>query len=117
MHKIVIEEYFLLRELEDYFRTLTKGVSSGSLDKVLPKYWHMDAGRVADMDKQGIKRSILSCFNFGSFQPDPASARAVEMARRMNDILAERIKKCPDRFSGFAALPLRDAEALARNLL
>jgi 2,3-dihydroxybenzoate decarboxylase len=55
----------------------------------------------------------LSCFNFGSVQLDPDAARAVEMARRMNDILAERIKKRPDRFSGFAALPLQDAGASA----
>ncbi|HWL88000.1 MAG TPA: amidohydrolase family protein, partial [Polyangiaceae bacterium] len=111
MHKIAVEEHFLLRELDDYFRTLVKGVSSESFDKVLPKFWDLDAARLADMDKQGIERSILSCFNYGSVQLDPDSARAVDMARRMNDILAERIKKHPDRFSGFAALPLQDAEA------
>jgi 2,3-dihydroxybenzoate decarboxylase len=109
--KIAIEEHFLLRELDDYFRTLVKGVSSESFENVLPKFWDFDAGRLADMDKQGIERSILSCFNYGSVQLDPDSKRAVEMARRMNDILAERIKKHPDRFSGFAALPLQDAEA------
>ncbi len=113
MNKIAIEEHFLLRELDDYFHTLVKGVSSKSFDKILPKFWDLDAGRLADMDKQGIERSILSCFNFGSVQLDPDSARAVEMARRMNDILAERIKKRPDRFSGFAALPLQDAKAAA----
>jgi 2,3-dihydroxybenzoate decarboxylase len=111
MHRIAIEEHFLLRELDDYFHTLVKGVSSETFDKVLPKFWDLDAGRLADMDKQGIERSILSCFNFGSVQLDPDSARAVEMARRMNDILAERIKKHPDRFLGFAALPLQNAEA------
>jgi 2,3-dihydroxybenzoate decarboxylase len=100
MQKIAVEEHFLLRELDDYFHTLVKGVSSESFDEVLPKFWDLDAGRLADMDKQGIERSILSCFNFGSVQLDPDAARAVEMARRMNDILAERIKKRPDRFSG-----------------
>src|SRR5260370_41754651 len=113
MNKIAIEEHFLLRELDDYFHTIGKGVSSESFDKGLTKFWDLDAGRLADMDKQGIERSILSCFNFGSVQLDPDSARAVEMARRMNDILAERIKKRPDRFSGFAALPLQDAKAAA----
>ena len=110
MHKIAIEEHFLLRELDDYFHTLVKGVSNESFDKVLPKFWDLDAARLADMDKEGIERSILSCFNFGSVQLDPDTARAMEMARRMNDILAERIKKRPDRFSGFAALPLQNAE-------
>jgi membrane fusion protein (multidrug efflux system) len=55
------------------------------------------------MDKQGIERSILSYVNFRSVQLDPDFARPVDMARRMNDILAERIKKHPDRFSEFAA--------------
>jgi hypothetical protein len=38
VHKIAIEEHSLLRELDDYFRTLVEGVSSESFDKVLPKF-------------------------------------------------------------------------------
>jgi predicted TIM-barrel fold metal-dependent hydrolase len=116
MHKIAIEEHFLLREFDDYFRMLVEGVSSESFDKVLPKFWDLDAARLADMDKLGIERSILSCFNYGSVQLDTDSARAVDMARRMNDVLSERIKDHPDRFSGFAALPLQDAEASVAEL-
>jgi 2,3-dihydroxybenzoate decarboxylase len=111
MHKIAIEEHFLLPELDDYFHTLIKGVPSESFDKVLPKFWNLDAARLKDMDEQGIERSILSCFNYGSVQLDPDSVRAVEMARRMNDILADRVQGHPDRFSGFAALPLQDPDA------
>ena len=43
MHRIAIEEHFLLRELDDYFHTLVKGVSSETFDKVLPKFWDLDA--------------------------------------------------------------------------
>jgi 2,3-dihydroxybenzoate decarboxylase len=111
MKKIAIEEHFLLPELDDYFQMLTKGVSGESLDRVLPKFWDLGAGRLADMDEKGIERSILSCFNYGSVQLDPDPARAVDVARRMNDILAERITQHPDRFSGFAALPLQDPDA------
>ncbi|WP_328610680.1 amidohydrolase family protein [Amycolatopsis sp. NBC_00345] len=111
MTKIAFEEHFLLPELDDYFRTLTEGVSSESFEKVLPKFWDLDAARLSDMDRTGIERSVLSCFNYGSVQLDPDPVRSVEMARRMNDLLAERIEKHPDRFSGFAALPLADAEA------
>jgi hypothetical protein len=42
---------------------------------------------------------------YGSVQLDLGSARAVDMARRMNDLLAERINDHPDRFSGFLAPP------------
>jgi predicted TIM-barrel fold metal-dependent hydrolase len=109
--KIALEEHFLLPEFDAYFKMLVNGVSSESFEKVLPKFWDLDAGRLADMDKMGIERSILSCFNYGSVQLDPDDARAVDNAKRMNDILAERIKKHPDRFSGFAALPLQNVGA------
>jgi predicted TIM-barrel fold metal-dependent hydrolase len=111
MGKIAIEEHFLLRELDDYFKMLVADVSSESFDKVLPKFWDLDEGRLADMDRQGIERSILSCFNYGSVQLDPDAVRAVEMAKRMNELLAKRIQEHPDRLSGFAALPLQDASA------
>jgi predicted TIM-barrel fold metal-dependent hydrolase len=111
MNKIALEEHFLLREFDDYFHMLVKGRSTESFDKVLSKFWDLDAGRLSDMDKLGIERSILSCFNYGSVQLDSDSARAVDTARRMNDILAERVKEHPDRFSGFAALPLQNPTA------
>jgi 2,3-dihydroxybenzoate decarboxylase len=111
MGKIGLEEHFLLREFGDYFHMLVEGRSSESFDKVLPKFWDLEKGRLADMDKLGIERSILSCFNYGSVQLDPDPVRAVDMARRMNDVLAERIRAHPDRFSGFAALPLQNVEA------
>jgi predicted TIM-barrel fold metal-dependent hydrolase len=111
MQKIALEEHFLLQELHDYFKSLTEGIPSESFDKVLAKFWDLDTARLADMDQLGIERSVLSCFNYGSVQVDPDPARAVGMARRMNDLLAERIAKHPDRFSGFAALPLQDATA------
>jgi 2,3-dihydroxybenzoate decarboxylase len=111
MRKIAIEEHFLLPELDDYFQMLVRDVSSESFDPVLPKFWDLGGGRLAEMDRIGIERSILSCFNYGSVQLDPDAHRAVEMARRMNDVLAQRITVHADRFSGFAALPLQDPDA------
>ena len=41
---------------------------------------------------------------------DSRSAQgANELARRANDFLAEQVAKRPDRFQGFAALPMQDA--------
>jgi hypothetical protein len=71
MKKIAIQEHFLLPELDDYFKMLTNGVSGESFDPVLPKFWDLDAGRVADMDEKGIERSILSCFNYAAFNSTP----------------------------------------------
>jgi predicted TIM-barrel fold metal-dependent hydrolase len=46
--------------------------------------------------------------------PDPKQAS--EVARRANDYLAEQVAKRPDRFQGFAALPMQDPELAAREL-
>jgi hypothetical protein len=43
MQKIAIEEHFLLSELDDYFHSLVKSVSSKSFDKILPRFWDLDA--------------------------------------------------------------------------
>src|SRR5205085_1697292 len=42
--------------------------------------------------------------------------RAIAVAREANDVLAAEIAKRPDRFAGFAALPMQDPEAAAREL-
>src|SRR5690554_5304335 len=58
---------------------------------------------------------ILS-LNAPAVQAIPGVARAVEIARKANDALAEECAKRPDRFRAFAALPLQDPEAASREL-
>jgi gamma-resorcylate decarboxylase len=41
---------------------------------------------------------------------------AAEVARRANDLLAGHVARRPDRFQGFAALPLQDVDAACREL-
>jgi 2,3-dihydroxybenzoate decarboxylase len=43
-------------------------------------------------------------------------AQAVAVARAANDLLAEEVRKRPDRFAGLAALPMQDPEAAANEL-
>jgi predicted TIM-barrel fold metal-dependent hydrolase len=42
--------------------------------------------------------------------------RAVEVIRQANDVLAQEVRKHPDRFAGFAALPMQDPELAASEL-
>src|SRR5439155_18913898 len=44
------------------------------------------------------------------------TATAVRNAREANDFLAREIEKRPDRYSGFAHLPMQDAKAAADEL-
>jgi len=71
--------------------------------------------RLPEMDKHGIELVILSLHN-PAVQGIPEANRAAEVARKANDILAEFIAKHPDRFAGFAALPMQDPDAAITEL-
>ncbi|QUQ63615.1 amidohydrolase family protein [Kutzneria sp. CA-103260] len=71
--------------------------------------------RVREMDENGVELMLLS-LNSPAVQAVPDATKAVDLARRANDHLAEEIVKRPDRFKGFAALPMQDPEAAAAEL-
>jgi len=71
--------------------------------------------RLEQMDEWGTALSILS-LNSPAVQSIPDPQTAVQVAKRANDILAEQIQRHPTRFGGFAALPMQDPEAAAREL-
>ena len=71
-------------------------------------------GRIGAMDEAGIDLQVLSHFPSGPQNLEPG--RAVEMARRTNDLIAETVARRPDRFAGFAALPLTDPDAACTEL-
>jgi predicted TIM-barrel fold metal-dependent hydrolase len=113
MHgKVALEEHFAIPE--------TLNDSAGF---VPPDYWQELKSRLLDvqdrrlreMDENGVEMMILS-LNAPAVQaiPDPAKARA--LACRANDFLAEQIALRPDRFRAFAALPMQDPDAAAREL-
>lgn len=67
------------------------------------------------MDRHGIEMMLVS-LNAPAVQAIADAKRAVEVARVANDVLVERIARRPGRFAGFAALPLQDPDAAAREL-
>lgn len=71
-------------------------------------------GRIAAMDAAGIDMQILSHSVPGPETLEPA--KAVELARRANDAVVAAIGRHPDRFRGFATLPMRDPAAAAAEL-
>ena len=110
--KVALEEHFAVEETlsdsagfvpEDHWAEL----SGRLLD--------MHDRRLAEMDRHGIEVMIVS-LNAPAAQAIPDPARAVAVARRANDALAEHIARRPDRFRGSAALPMQDPDAAAREL-
>lgn len=71
--------------------------------------------RLEQMDEWGTEFSILS-LNSPAVQAIPDPARAIDVARRANEVLAEQIARHPTRLGGFAALPMQSPEAAAREL-
>jgi predicted TIM-barrel fold metal-dependent hydrolase len=71
---------------------------------------------LAEMEKNGVERIIVS-LGAPTIQAILDAKQAAEAARRANDYLKEKIDRRPDRFSAFAAVPLQDPEAAARELI
>ncbi len=71
----------------------------------------LGAGRLLLMDESGITMQVLSGTGPG---PDLVpGADGVALARAMNDHLAEAVARHPDRFAGFAVLPMRSPDEAA----
>jgi uncharacterized protein len=70
--------------------------------------------RLASMDQSGITVQVLS--NTGPGPDLVPGPDGVAMAREMNDHLAEACGRHPDRFAGFAVLPMCSPEACADEL-
>ena len=68
-----------------------------------------------EMDKHGIEMMILS-LNAPAVQAIHDVKRAIAVAKQANDMLAEEVRKRPDRFAAFAALPMQDPEAATAEL-
>jgi predicted TIM-barrel fold metal-dependent hydrolase len=111
--KIALEEHFAIAEtLQD-----SAGFVPGD-------YWKELSGRLLDiqdrrlreMDAHGIEVMLLS-LNAPAIQAVSDVDEATQLARRANDYLAEQIARRPDRFQGFAALPMQDPEQATRELI
>jgi predicted TIM-barrel fold metal-dependent hydrolase len=71
--------------------------------------------RLKSMDEAGITVQVLS--NTGPGPDLLPGADGVALAREMNDHLAEAISRRPDRFAGFAVLPMQSDTSTADELV
>ena len=71
--------------------------------------------RIKTMDEAGITMQVLS--NNGPGPDLVAGADGIAIAREMNDHLAAACARHPDRFAGFAVLPMQTPDACAAELV
>ncbi len=70
--------------------------------------------RLEDMDRVGIDVEVISLSTPNIFFAD--ESRQPEVARILNDAYAELIASCPDRFKGFASIPMDAPDAALDEL-
>jgi predicted TIM-barrel fold metal-dependent hydrolase len=111
-NKITIEEHF---GIADTLRESAEYAVPGQLNVLERRLLDVEGERLREMDAHGIAFAILS-LNAPGVQSVHNRARAIDLARRGNDALAAAVARHPDRYAGFAALPMQDPEAACDEL-
>src|SRR5665213_1221224 len=111
-NKIALEEHFALPDtIDDSERYFTPDVWPTMKHRLVD----IHETRLAEMDKHGVETMILS-LNAVAVQAVPNTGKAITLARKANDYLAEQVAINPKRFQGFAALAMQDPDEAAREL-
>jgi hypothetical protein len=84
------------------------------LKDVQAKLEDLGQRRLADMDSAGIDMQVISHTTPGLEALE--GTLAIELAKAANDALAAAVFAHPDRFAGFAILPMTEAQAAADEL-
>lgn len=111
-NKIALEEHFAIDLTIDQSKPYAPPVFWKTLKSNL---LDIEQQRLERMEQGGTEFSILSLNSPGT-QGIPDSKEAIDVARRANDVLAEHVARHPSRLGGFAALPMQDPNAAAREL-
>ena len=93
------------------YRPRTPPKNAPSPLELLPE---IGEGRLKSMNDAGISVQVLS--NSGPGPDLVPGPDGVAMAREVNDHLVKAIARYPDRFAGFAALPMQNPDAAAVEL-
>jgi 2,3-dihydroxybenzoate decarboxylase len=113
--KIALEEHFLCPSFIDYWNPTAVDLPAAKREQALARLTDFGERRLDAMDRAGISRAVLGLAGPG-VQAERDTATAIRNAREANDFLAREIEKRPDRYSGFAHLPMQDAIAAADEL-
>src|SRR5260221_14394210 len=110
--KIAVEEHCLCPGFEDYWAPTVADLPANKRETFLARLTDFGEMRLAAMELAGIERCVLSIAGPG-VQAERDTKTARDKGRSANDFLAREIAKRPQRYSGFAHLPMQDAVAAA----
>ena len=98
--------------LPDFFWQATEN-DHAPIGGLAPLRWSRETA-ISFLDDAGIDVAIVSLSTPGVHTRDDAKVRA--LARRCNEFSAELVRSRPDRFGGFACLPLPDVDGSLEEL-
>ncbi|RQU79357.1 amidohydrolase [Burkholderia cenocepacia] len=113
--KIALEEHFMTPGFEDYSKSFTSLMPLEMAARLASELADFDDLRLAAMDRAGIDLVVLSQTG-PAVQGEADVSKAIERARYSNDFLAGQVRRRPDRFAGFAALPMQSPDEAAKEL-
>jgi len=117
MKLIGIEEHYLTPDVGAAWRSQGLDASNlmvaHDLGPMAQRLMDMADQRIELMDETGLDVQVLSLTTPGLHELGPES---VDMARRVNDAVAEAIARHPTRFQAFATLPVSAPDEAAQEL-
>ncbi|HVB97832.1 MAG TPA: amidohydrolase family protein [Candidatus Dormibacteraeota bacterium] len=114
MRTIALEEHITTPALLEAFTAGTLGAPSEYVRTIQAKLLDLGAGRLADMDADGIDVQVLSLAVAELDRLEPATATS--LVREANDLMAAAVRAHPTRLAAFAAIHLRQPEKAATEL-
>jgi 2,3-dihydroxybenzoate decarboxylase len=115
MTKIALEEHFVFPDFLGYLSEAMPHVSHAAYDELIRRLSDFGDERLAAMDSAGVSFAVLSLSGPG-VQVEADTTQAIKRARQANDLLAKEVQRRPDRYGGFAHLPMQDPAAAAAEL-
>jgi 2,3-dihydroxybenzoate decarboxylase len=115
IRKIALEEHFATPTFPNYSKAFTQHIAPEVLRDLASRLADFDEQRIVEMDREGIDYTILSQTG-PSVQGEQDAGLAVSRAQESNDFLAQQIARHPQRFGGFATLPMHSAADASREL-
>ena len=115
LQKIALEEHFIHPDFQEYEAHVKAGKRAFFAEEIKERLPDFEKYRLEAMDEAGIDICVLSMTSPG-LQAEHDARKAVRKAGLANEFLAGQIQKHPDRFAGFAHLPMQDPEAASFEL-
>ena len=117
MKIISIEEHFLTQEITTAWETSaigSEGTTNFDQGEIRQRLEDLGEGRLALMDESGVDVQVLSVTTPALHNLEPEES--VRLARSTNDLVAASIARHPNRFQGFAVLPMPAPDEAALEL-